>query len=361
MIKPNYQIKILLKRHRMLLAAVVVSLLLHAAFLSDWMPDFLTQESDQHQILEARLITPPATPPRPAEAPKPRTKKSAKKPATKPDKPAAPAPEKSQQPINAVAPDAEVSQSATVADRATDSPQQSGNGRDGNTGSTDEGIITEADTDNITPYRSAETEFEVRRGRSTSAAGVARIRFVIHDDGSYQIESQTEAIGLASLFFGHLVQKSTGKVTESGLKPDFYLYQYGKDAKNQQTANFDWNEKTLRMHYAKGDSTAPLEAGTQDFLSFMYQFMFTPPLNSMQINMTNGKRLRSYYYSFEGEEVISTKLGDLNTIHLLKSSDSEEKTEIWLATEYRYLPVKIRKTEKDGTVIEQIASKLKVE
>jgi len=43
-------------------------------------------------------------------------------------------------------------------------------------------------------------------------------------------------------------------------------------------------------------------------------------------------------------------------VHLLKSSGDEEKTEVWLASDYQYLPVRIRKTEKDGTVIEQIAA-----
>jgi hypothetical protein len=51
-------------------------------------------------------------------------------------------------------------------------------------------------------------------------------------------------------------------------------------------------------------------------------------------------------------------LGELKTIHLLKGSTDEDKTEIWLATDYQYLPVKIRKTEKDGTVIEQVAIKI---
>jgi hypothetical protein len=154
------------------------------------------------------------------------------------------------------------------------------------------------------------------------------------------------------------VQKSEGTVTDEGLRPDFYSYQYGTSAKKSQTANFDWEKRLLTMRNAKGESSVKLADGTQDFLSFMYQFMFTPPLENLQITMTNGKKLRTYNYTFEGEETIISKFGELKTIHLLKSSDDDEKTEIWLATEYQYLPVKIRKTEKDGTVIEQLISKL---
>jgi hypothetical protein len=225
---------------------------------------------------------------------------------------------------------------------------------------TAENNLTQAEPEKIV-YQHVETEFEVMRGSNTSAAGVTKIVFNIDANGHYSIISTTQAKGLASLIFGNLTQKSEGIVTEYGLKPDFYSYQYGNDAKKLQTANFNWNDGVVHMHTYKGDSTAHLATGTQDFLSFMYQFMFTPPLDNMQITMTNGKRLRTYAYSFEGEETITTKLGELKTIHLLKGSGDEEKTEIWLATDYQYLPVKIRKTEKDGTVIEQIVASIRTD
>ncbi len=91
----------------------------------------------------------------------------------------------------------------------------------------------------------------------------------------------------------------------------------------------------------------------------MYQFMFTPPLESNAINITNGKTLRNYNYHFEGEEIIYSKFGALNAIHLIKSSaNNEEKTELWLATDYKNLPIKIRKTEKNGSIIEQVITQI---
>lgn len=221
-----------------------------------------------------------------------------------------------------------------------------------------ETILASEEEQKISAYNYVETEFEVMRGINTSAAGITTVIFKIDVDGHYSIISNTQAKGLASIFFGNLTQKSEGAVTSNGLKPYSYSYQYGDDAKKSQTANFNWSDNILSMHSSRGDSTANLLAGTQDFLSFMYQFMFTPPLDNMQITMTNGKRLRTYAYSFEGEETITTKMGELNTVHLLKSSGDEEKTEIWLASDYQYLPVRIRKTEKNGTVIEQIATSM---
>lgn len=221
-------------------------------------------------------------------------------------------------------------------------------------------VLTDTEMEAIPPpYQYVETEFEVRRGGDASAAGTTRSTFSIDKNGAYQISSSTEAKGLTSLFFEPLVQKSKGIVTENGLTPNFFSYEYGKN--KTQSASFAWSDGILLLHNAKGDKTEKLIPGTQDLLSFTYQFMFKPPLESMQITMTNGKNLRTYTYSFEGEEVISTKLGELKTVHLLKSGSDEEKTELWLGLDYQYLPVKIRKTEKNGSVIEQIITNISTE
>jgi len=90
--------------------------------------------------------------------------------------------------------------------------------------------------------------------------------------------------------------------------------------------------------------------------------MFEPPLVKVRLAVTNGKKLSQYTYSFEGESTLSTKIGDMRTLHIAKSSgEGEEKTELWLAPDYHYLPVKIRKTEKDGKLYEQIVTRLSTE
>lgn len=207
----------------------------------------------------------------------------------------------------------------------------------------------------ITPQY-IETEFEVFQGESKSAVGTARITFNIDKSANYVIKSVIEAQGFTALFFQNLMQESQGVVTEHGLKPNYYSYRYGN--KKSQTANFDWNGGTLTLRTEKGEKTEKLESGTQDLLSFMYQFMFTAPLGTNAINITNGKNLRNYNYRFLGEEIIYSKIGALNTIHLIKNSTSEEKTELWLATDYKNLPIKIRKTEKNGSVIEQVITQI---
>jgi len=210
-----------------------------------------------------------------------------------------------------------------------------------------------------TAYQYVQTEFEVTRGDDSGVLGITQITFNMDVRRStYQLTSITEAKGVVSLFLSTLEQYSEGNVDEKGLKPNYYAYQYGNNSEKNQYARMSWTDGMIEMTSKKGKKSETLPEGTQDFLSFMYQFMFTPPLNTMQITMTNGKYLRTYTYSFEGEETISTKLGELKTLHLLKSGDNQEKTEVWLALDYQNIPVRIRKTEKDGEVLEQTVTSI---
>lgn len=212
------------------------------------------------------------------------------------------------------------------------------------------------------PLNFVESEFEILRGIDGYKVGQTRIRYIARGDGTYLLESVSEAKGFASLFIsGNLTQRSEGLVTEKGLQPQNFLYQYGKSGKTQR-AIFDWENRSLSLETEKGTKNVRLPRDAQDLVSFMYQFMFVPPLQEMQLNITNGKRIKAYGYSFVGEEDLSTKMGVVNAVHIENiNDDGDGKTELWLALEYNYLPVKIRKTEKDGSVIEQVVSNINTE
>jgi hypothetical protein len=197
----------------------------------------------------------------------------------------------------------------------------------------------------------------------SSPVGKAAMIYDQSADGErYHLESLMQARGLVALFIPDLVQTSDGKLTAGGLQPLHYLYQFGNKKNKTFSADFDWQAKTLSLHSASEVQTLALVEGAQDLLSFMYQFMFVPPLQNMQLAITNGKKLGIYDYSFEGEETIPTKMGKLSSIHLMRQTEEgDEKTELWLAIDYQYVPVKIRKTEKKGKVYELLVTSLKTE
>ncbi len=340
-------------RNKALLIAIIISLLIHSSLVSKFaftLPDL----DESQQTIAMRLVSLPPTPkPTPA---------TIKKASPKPEPQVAQTNSEITQATNDD-PISPVAEGSVIQDTTATAPvlgitaptttEQAG-AEPTPTDATEAGDIASDPKPPV--YQYVKTEFDVYRGGDAAAAGTASITFSMDKNGTYALNSITQAKGLAALFFGTLVQKSEGVVTEKGLVPNYFFYQYGNN--KAQTANFAWSDGVLQIRSAKGDKTESLVAGTQDLLSFMYQFMFMPPLETTQITMTNGKGLRTYAYSFEGEEVINTKLGEFKTVHLLTSGNEEDKAELWLALDYQYLPVKIRKIEKNGSVIEQIITKI---
>ena len=212
---------------------------------------------------------------------------------------------------------------------------------------------------NENAYQYVETEFDVRTKIDGSAEGTAKITYSLVESTQYQIRWLTEGSGIAALLFPDLLQTSEGELTKTGLRPNQYSYQFGNKTEKNRAASFDWQAKKVNLQTAKGTKIEDLPDGTQDLLSFMYQFMYVAPLQNMQLPIVNGKKLRVYDYSFEGEEQMNSALGELKTIHILHSgSNEEEKTELWLAIDYQYVPVKIRKIDSNGKVVEMQATRI---
>lgn len=222
------------------------------------------------------------------------------------------------------------------------------------------------DEEKTPAYQYVETHFDVytdiEAKKNHAVAGSAEIVYQAQENGTrYQITNKVSPKGLAAIFIPDLLQTSEGTIGAQGLQPVDYLYKFGDKKNKTYAAHFDWQEKKLMLQNTKGTQTKNLTEGTQDLLSFMYQFMFAAPLSSMHLTLTNGKKLGEYDYTFEGEEMLETKLGNINTVHIAHDTlEKDEKTELWLATEYRFLPVKIRKTEKDK-MYEMLANSIKTD
>lgn len=339
--------------------ALSCSLLLHWILLGKLQLNLF--EPEPSHTLEARLVLPPPPTVKPASE-KPITKKepqSAKKPRQSRALPSPP-PDVIQPQVDELPPDTILPNQAMPPD-ATTLPSVDDEVSHG------EEVAEEIATLEVNshPYQWVETTFDVRTELdatvNTSAAGKAKITFELSQQNTqYQIKSVMQAKGLAALFIGDLLQTSQGVVTPAGLQPQHYLYRFDQNKNKTFSADFDWQSNTLSLNKAGASKQVKLEAGSQDLLSFMYQFMFVAPLQTMQLYITNGKKLALYDYSFEGEVQIDTKMGSLNTIHLQRVAIEDEKTDLWLALDYQYLPVKIRKTEKDGKVYELLVTQLNV-
>lgn len=210
----------------------------------------------------------------------------------------------------------------------------------------------------------AEISYTLYKGKDGFEVGKAQHTWK-RDGSHYAIDQVAEASGLVSLFYsGRHVQISHGEITAQGLKPSSYWVQRGQHADKTDSAQFDWKSTRLTFGTAGDTRSAALPDDTQDLLSFLYQLAFAPPQpgESTRLHITTGRKLDSYGYAALGEETLDTAFGTLNVLHIGQTQrQGEENTEIWLATEYHYLPVKIRFTDKQGGVMEQTATAIKVQ
>lgn len=180
----------------------------------------------------------------------------------------------------------------------------------------------------------------------------------------YRIQHESSPTGIFALFVRtHVKGQSAGAVTATGLRPEQFDYGRLDDASKNVSAEFDWNAARLHLTFDGRNETIALPQDTQDRVSLMYQFMFLPPdrLGDLSFHMTNGKKIEPYRYRASGDEQISTPLGKLNTLHLVKQRDpGDNAVEVWLATEHNYLPVKVLIVENDGARFEQIIKHLEL-
>lgn len=175
---------------------------------------------------------------------------------------------------------------------------------------------------------------------------------------SYRIVSESAPIGVVALFQKPATVTSSGQLTAGGLRPE--RFEGRRPTGGQVKAEFDWPGARLTYTHDGKSETVPLEPGTQDRLSAMYQFMFYryDKRDRLDIAMTDGRRLAHYQYSVNANVEIDTPLGRIPTLHLVKKSDDASGTEIWLAPQHHLMPVKMMIRENNGTRYEQIATRI---
>jgi uncharacterized protein DUF3108 len=180
------------------------------------------------------------------------------------------------------------------------------------------------------------------------------------DQTSYAINSETRAKGLLSLTQpDSVVRNSEGIITAQGsMRSNRFSDQHGD--RLPKVAIFDWDKKFLTLQHKGKEEQKTLPADTQDELSFLYSFMFSP-LSGKVINLheTDGKKLQQVRYAVS-KETLETPIGKLETIVLTKQKEKngERDKKIWLAVDHYMLPVRIVATQKIGLVTDQMVTEI---
>ncbi|HKA43338.1 MAG TPA: DUF3108 domain-containing protein [Burkholderiales bacterium] len=178
-------------------------------------------------------------------------------------------------------------------------------------------------------------------------------------DRTYRIVSESIPIGVLALFQKAATVESNGQLTADGLRPE--LFEGRRVGSGQIKAEFDWMSERLSLSHDGKTDTVALPSGTQDRLSIMYQFMFYTydRREHLDLAMTDGRRYLQHRYLVTPDVEIDTPLGRVPTLHLVKQTEPDGSgTEIWLARQYHFLPVKMVIRESNGTRYEQVATRI---
>ncbi len=194
------------------------------------------------------------------------------------------------------------------------------------------------------PPQRVEIGYEILREGTVLAELSQRLE---HDGRSYRLSETWKGKGMLALR-GEATRTSQGAVVADGLRPQkFEDKRPGRD--------------TRQAEWVPAAKTATLLR--QDQLSFMWSLAFAPPQGVVTASVADGRRVTSYTYQVAGRERVKTPAGEFDALKLVKRKDNpqDKATEIWLAADRQYLPVRILIVEKDGTRLDQVAVKISLQ
>lgn len=212
------------------------------------------------------------------------------------------------------------------------------------------------------PHR-VRIRYAVLRGEGDQATLVGESLYEWTQEGeTYSLQTATETTGLAALFHPvRVIQQSSGYMSPAGIVP--MRFSVTRDGRERERAEFDWS--TNKVQFFEGGRLrreAELQPGAQDLLSQIFQMSLTGASTPTALLIITGKKAYRYAYEPLGEEALTTRFGPLRTWRVkTPGQPGEQAMELWLARDYRNLPVRIRYTNRKGELFDQNATELEVD
>lgn len=154
------------------------------------------------------------------------------------------------------------------------------------------------------------------------------------------------------------VQTSTGLLGNEGLMPT----RFSDKGRNELTVHFQ-RDKGL-ISFSANTPDVPLLKGAQDRLSVVLQLSALlagdprryPEGTLLSFQTVSQREAEVWQFKVVKEETLSLPYGDLPSIKLQRvpRRDFDQRIELWLAPSLGYLPARLRITNADGDVVDQL-------
>jgi len=205
-----------------------------------------------------------------------------------------------------------------------------------------------------TPPARIEIQYELLRNGAAMAETVERLE---HGNGAYALTETWKGRGIYRLL-GRAKRVSKGELSAAGPRPrEFVDERTGRDT---QRVWFDWSANTITRRYKGEPRTEPVAAGTQDRLSFLLALGYLSQRGEpVSLYIADGRGTSHHTYKPNGRERLKTPAGDFDAVKLIRRKEGTgDVSEIWLAAELGYLPVRIVIQESDGTRYEHMVTRI---
>lgn len=153
----------------------------------------------------------------------------------------------------------------------------------------------------------------------------------------------------------HIKQQSSFTLKNGIILPDsFRSVQKFGFYKRTESVDFNWESMQARGTKKHAKFELELQPGMQDKLSIYLLLAQVVCAGEFPVDadVVSGPILKPYSYRLLAIEPLDTSLGRLQTTHVrLGTPETEKQTDLWLAKETRFLPVKLVYRKKDDVTI----------
>jgi len=222
------------------------------------------------------------------------------------------------------------------------------------------GVQADTGTYNDPPLRPFEIDYEISRSGLTIITMKRRLLQTGTDE--YRFESHSRPTKTISwLIKDRITEHSRWQYQQQHLRPLHYHYQRsGGKKKSRIELDFDWQQGIVNDSERKPVWSKKIPPHTSDKLLYQLQLMLDLQAGKQTFSYTiaDSGKLRHYDFKTVGSETLQLPLGRYETIKLYRNSGPRSTT-IWCAPELNYLPIRIEHKEKDGSIMQANATRIK--
>ena len=166
---------------------------------------------------------------------------------------------------------------------------------------------------------------------------------------------------VSAFLLGSRVQTSQGSLGAEGLMPA----RFSDKTRSELAAHFQRDKGIIS--FSANSPDAPLLKGAQDRLSVVLQLGALlagdptrfPPGTMLSFQTVSQREAEVWQFLVEKEELLQLPIGDVSAIKLNRKPrrDFDQHIELWFAPSLGYLPVRLRITNANGDMVDQLLSK----